>query len=312
MDSIVNVTDVVGAREYKTLKGKVVSPVFYEAVKEYHDFLTTASFESAKTFVLSQQSTQEVIDRIQALAIKLNGNVLPEDLTILPKELYSVLLKDEFKQIILATNLPPEGSQSRENYDALFKEFAHHVTSMLASAYRLPTNLNGNSYNIQTALELVEPRKKVEKKLSRLLAVKRANIFLMFLSSLTTVVVSLSLLTDPFVTIGAGTMGAILGGIPTIMFIDMAELKENKKGALGFVWRIGNNKFKAIKLNFKNYVKPQLASMESYLLQEGSAVDELLTVRRKEPLVLEQSSKPLSGLQKRIAEGKADPISARE
>ena len=312
VSEVVKVTDITGIREHKTLKGEVLSPVFYEAVKEYHDFLANASFESARTFVLSQESTQEVIDRIQTLAIKLNGNVLPEDLTILPKELYSSLLKEDFKQIILATSLPPEGSQSRENYDSLFKEFTHHVTRMLANAYRLPTNLNSNSYNIQTTLELVEPRKQVEKKLSRLLAVKRTNIFLVFLSSYATVVGSLSLLSDPYLWVYGGMMGVIFGGVSTVMVISSAELKENKKGALGFVWGIGSNKFKETKLNFKEHVKPQLASMESYLLQEGSAVEELFTVQRKETLVLGKSSKPLSGLQKRIAEGKADPISNRE
>ena len=98
MSEVVKVTDITGVREYKTLKGEVLSPVFYEAVKEYHDFLATASLESAKTFIVSVESTQEVIDRVRELAIKLNGGLLPEDLTILPKELYNALLEDYFKQ----------------------------------------------------------------------------------------------------------------------------------------------------------------------------------------------------------------------
>lgn len=286
MSAIVKITDVTGVREYKTLKGYDLSPVFHPAVAEYHDFLLDADYEKAKSFFVSSEATEKVIENVQVLIVALNNGVLPDDLTVLPVDLYNELDKEVYGDLFLADVLPPEGSQKRVMYNIKFKKFQEKVTFYLSDRFFLPTNivlkfwdLDYNAeYNMGTVFGLNEVSTK--KALADGHAVRNIKHATIFPIPVIFAVVGVNVLIPNMAALGFGGFwvgmlnitGVIAGGVIGGLANAFTKFKfEN--GKTFFKWGYRRNVLENNVQNFNMLLQPYLRSMEEYLKLEGDVID---------------------------------------
>lgn len=280
VSEVVKVTDIIGVREHKTLKGQTLFPVFYEAVEEYHNVLAAGDFNTMFNFLTSEETANKVATNIRNLAMKLNNGVLPDNLDVLPLSLYETFTKEQH-QVILTVTVPLEGSKKRQNYDSGFLSLRKTISKTLAHAYHLPINSNKQTKLIEKMLEFSgQSSQTAVKSVKNILGLRLMNVYLIYIASFGTFVTTALALQQPAIVFVASLIG-FLGLVPaTIMgpsVNDSVSLKKNK--TVSFSWGACKKLLQSTVSEYGTLIKPSLASMEGLLLQESSLVDDLIIVQ---------------------------------
>lgn len=280
VSEVVKVTDIIGVREHKTLKGQTLSPVFYEAVEEYHNVLATGDFNTMVNFLTSEETANKVATNIRNLAMKLNNGVLPDNLDVLPLSLYETFTKEQH-QVILTVTVPLEGSKKRQNYDSGFLSLRKTISKTLAHAYHLPINSNKQTELIEKMLEFSgQSSQTAVKSVKNILGLRLMNVYLIYIASFGTFVTTALALQQPAIVFVASLIG-FLGLVPATILgsavNDSVSLKKNK--TVSFSWGAYKKLLQSTVSEYGTLIKPSLASMEGFLLQESSLVDDLIIVQ---------------------------------
>lgn len=264
-----HVEQVTGSLPYKTLKSNELSPVFYEAVQEYHDVLADGNLDVLLAFVVSEESALKVADNVYQLAVKLNNGKEPSSLDVLPLDLHDSFTKAQ-RDFILMRELPAAGSKRRKVYDDVLRSFRTTVSDLVAGAYGLPSSADyKDEGTISRLLEFTGlTAKESDKKARTLTLVKRVAYEALLIGITVSVVGIFALFQLWFAVVGAFIFGlvALLAG--SIVITTEVEAELNSKNYVSNTFRLFKKRFDSMSEQYGTFIKPYLASMESYLLQE--------------------------------------------
>ena len=264
-----HVEEVVGSLPYKTLKGNKLSPVFYEAVQEYHDALAVGNLDKLLSFVVSKNAALKVADNVYQLAVKLNNGAVPDSLDVLPLDLHDSFTEEQ-RDFILMRELPAVGSKRRAVYDDTLDYFRERVTDLVARAYRLPSA--ADERNEVTVARLFEftglTAQQVGKRILMLGLVKRAVAIVSTLAIILGAVSIFFLLQFWFGVVMVAGFGSVSFIIIAIAIFEGDEVCLNSKNRVSGALGLFKKQFSSMDEKYGKFVKPYLASMESYLLQE--------------------------------------------
>ncbi len=264
-----HVEQVTGSLPYKTLKSNELSPVFYEAVQEYHDVLADGNLDVLLAFVVSEESALKVADNVYQLAVKLNNGKEPSSLDVLPLDLHDSFTKAQ-RDFILMRELPAAGSKRRKVYDDVLRSFRTTVSDLVAGAYGLPSSADyKDETTISRLFEFTGLTGEEARKKTRMLT------FIKRISNIALIVAGIAGFVSIFVFLqfwlGAlmfSTFG-LVGLLVSMIFITTeVEAELNSKNYVSNTFRLFKKRFDSMSEQYGTFIKPYLASMESYLLQE--------------------------------------------
>jgi len=275
-------TDVTDEVPYKTLKDVELLSAFYKAVEEYRYVLANGNFDKAYHFMVSRDAAEDVAAKLYELAVKRSGNKrvrFEDDLKVLPADIYQTL---GFKNRWFIVNnhyskKPVAGSQTWKEYDESLSDFRLWISEVVAHSYGLPNRsfgtVNSRFHNAASIFSFTGDSDKTAKtKVFGLNIVKNAFLAFLFLSVATPVfMIAVQVFSPPLIAL-ITVLFLVVGGLVAINLVEglggwrYPLFKSSSRLFLTF--GVFRGALQDARKNFGVHVKPYLASMDSFLLQE--------------------------------------------